>query len=252
MIKGLKVFQKHFGPLKDSFVIIGGTACSLVLESGNAEFRSTKDIDMVLHIEVLDQAFYESFKKFVANGGYSNIQKSRGKKVFYRFQEPKNKDYPEIVELFSRKPEAINLKLTQYITPIPAPEEVSDLSAILMKAEYYELIFSRKTEISGLPVAPAEILIPFKAHAWLVLTHLKTKGKDIKDEDIKKHKRDVFRLSQIIPKNQRIDLPDSVGQDLAEFLTETEKVPFSLKPFKIRRSFSDVIAGLRANYNLVA
>ena len=249
LIRGIEVFKNHFGSFRESFVLIGGTACSLVMENASSSFRGTKDIDMVLHIEMLDKAFFVAFSNFIQQGKYSNIQKSSGKKVFYRFEKPGDETFPAMLELFSRKPELINLKLEQHITPIPALEAASDLSAILMNDEYYDLIFTKKIEINGLPVVPAEYLLPLKAHAWLNLIGLKKNGKEIKTVDIIKHKKDVFRLSQLLSPQQEIILPDSVRADLKLFLDTVVEEPFNTDDLEINTTLQimtdvkDVAAG---------
>lgn len=250
MIKGIEVFKNHFSLFKDSFVLIGGTACTLVMENSDSQFRGTKDIDMVLHIEVLDEGFFSAFKEFIQKGKYGQIQQSTGKKVYYRFVKPADVTFPAMIELFSRKPELINLKLEQHITPIPAPEAASDLSAILMNDEYYDLIFKEKVEVNGLPVVPAEFLIPLKAHAWLNLTRLKKDGKKIKKEDIIKHKKDVFRLSQLLPPEQKVILPVSVVTDMKMFLEQVAEEPFNTSVLDINSTFETVLSGLRYNYSL--
>ena len=57
MVKGLDVFQKHFANHADQFILIGGTAATLTMERAGLDFRATKDLDIVLHIEALTPAF---------------------------------------------------------------------------------------------------------------------------------------------------------------------------------------------------
>jgi hypothetical protein len=40
------------------------------MEQAGLEFRATKDLDIVLHIEVLNPAFGTAFWDFVETGGY--------------------------------------------------------------------------------------------------------------------------------------------------------------------------------------
>ena len=88
MVKGLDVFREHFKGFEDRYVLIGGTASSIVMEEAGADFRATKDLDIVLSVESLDSDFAHQFWKFIENGQYSNRQKSTGKKLFYRFHSP--------------------------------------------------------------------------------------------------------------------------------------------------------------------
>ncbi|MHB1000029.1 MAG: hypothetical protein ACYC27_12355 [Armatimonadota bacterium] len=46
MVRGLDVLKKHFESFDSLFVIIGGTASTLVLQDGGLRFRATKDIDI--------------------------------------------------------------------------------------------------------------------------------------------------------------------------------------------------------------
>ncbi len=54
MVVGLPRFEEHFKKFQDCFVIIGGTACSILFGEENLKFRATKDIDMVLILEGRD------------------------------------------------------------------------------------------------------------------------------------------------------------------------------------------------------
>src|SRR5882762_6629819 len=102
VVKGLDVFQNHFARYADQYVLIGGTAATLTMEEAGLPFRATKDLDIVLHVEVLAPAFGEAFWKFVEAGGYEIRQASdTGKPIFYRFQKPADDRYPAMVELFA-------------------------------------------------------------------------------------------------------------------------------------------------------
>ena len=57
MVRGLDVFREHFAGHADQFVLIGGTAATLAIEEAGLEFRATKDLDIVLHIEALTPTF---------------------------------------------------------------------------------------------------------------------------------------------------------------------------------------------------
>ena len=76
MVRGLDVFREYFASHADQFVLIGGTAATLAMEDAGLEFRATKDLDIVLHIEALNTAFGEVFWKFVEEGRYEIRQAS--------------------------------------------------------------------------------------------------------------------------------------------------------------------------------
>lgn len=131
MVKGIDFFQKHFEKHTDYYAIIGGAAASEWFAQEDLAFRATKDIDIVLLIEVIDDDFLKHFWNFVIAGGYEIRQRSDGHPVYYRFAKPKNSAFPEMLELFSRGPRGLVLGDEQKIVPIPKKEDASSLSAIL-------------------------------------------------------------------------------------------------------------------------
>jgi hypothetical protein len=52
-------------------VLIGGTAATLAMEVAGLEFRATKDLDFVAHIEALSAEFGATFWTFVERGRYA-------------------------------------------------------------------------------------------------------------------------------------------------------------------------------------
>ena len=47
MVKGFTKFKERFQGFENQYVIIGGTACDLIMENEELPFRATKDIDIV-------------------------------------------------------------------------------------------------------------------------------------------------------------------------------------------------------------
>lgn len=108
MVKGLDIFREWFAAYADQYVLIGGTAATLTMEDAGLEFRATKDLDIVLHVEALTPAFGEAFWKFVDAGKYEIRQASEtGKPNFYRFIKPGDERFPVMVELFARAPDGL-------------------------------------------------------------------------------------------------------------------------------------------------
>ena len=219
MVNGLERFQAHFADYQDRYVVIGGTASSLTMEELGLDFRVTKDLDIVLCVEALDRAFAEAFWAFIKAGAYENRQKSTGKRLFYRFYAPKEPGFPEMLELFARVPDALDLKEGAELTPVPVDDEVSSLSAILMNDDYYAFVMARRTVIHGLAVIKADALIPLKARAFVDLTERKARGETVDSKNIKKHKNDILRLFTVLERDQVIMLPESVRVDLEKALT---------------------------------
>jgi hypothetical protein len=48
MVNGLEHFRKYFAPYVDQYVLIGGTACTVIMQEAWLDFRATKDLDIVL------------------------------------------------------------------------------------------------------------------------------------------------------------------------------------------------------------
>jgi len=253
MVKGLDVFRDHFKGFVDRYVLIGGTASSIVMEEAGMAFRATKDLDIVLCIETLDSDFVQRFWEFVENGEYSSRQKSTGKKLFYRFHSPQNENFPYMLELFSRAPDSLETSAKDsQLTPIPVEEDVSSLSAILLDSVYYHFIHQNIKVIENLPVIGPEVLIPLKAKAWLDLTAKKTAGENIDSRDIKKHKNDVFRLFPLLPGNLSISCPQDIQEDLRQFSDRiVSDSGISLKTLGIRtQSLNGVISRLKEFYRI--
>jgi hypothetical protein len=218
MIKGLDKFQEHFDLHRDSFVMIGGVACHEWLASQNLPFRATKDLDVVLIIEALDQAFVDRFWQFIEAGQYEIREKAGGERELYRFSRPKDGAYPAMIEIFSRQPGNIKLGEGQNIVPIAVGENEASLSAILLDDEYYQLIIDHRAAEANPPYITPTALIPLKARAWLDLTRRKNAGEKVDSKDIDKHRTDVFRLAATLPGEPGPDIGTSVSTDLKDFL----------------------------------
>ena len=107
---GLEKFKEYFIGFENQYVLIGGTACSVLFEDFGSDFRTTKDLDMVLIVEALTKEFAEKFFDFVLAGGYEHKNKSTGLPQFYRFSKPQNNTFPSMIELFSKKESELILK----------------------------------------------------------------------------------------------------------------------------------------------
>lgn len=220
MVRGLERFRERFVDFQDRYTLIGGTAVFVAMDSAGLAFRVTKDLDIVLCVETIDAEFVERLWTFIDDGGYKFREKSTGDPRFYRFYEPDDPTFPHMLELFSRAPDVIEIPEGCHLTPIPVTEEVSSLSAILLDDNYYALVQEGCTREDGLSVLAPEYLIPMKAKAYLDLRARKEAGEDVSSDDVKKHRNDILRMSQLIPPSARITLPDSIGDDLARFVTE--------------------------------
>jgi len=220
MVRGLDVFKQWFKEFSDQYVLIGGTAASLAMQEFGVPFRGTKDLDVVLHLEALTPEFGQIFWKFIDVGGYEVRHKSNGSPRLYRFQKPKEEDFPWMVELFSRLPEGVELFEGSRLSPIPMREDISDMSAILLDGDYYDFVMSGRKSQEGLTWIAEDRLIPLKALAWLNLTRSQEAGAPVRSGDIRKHLEDIVNLSSLLSPQIRIGLALRIAADLQEFIAQ--------------------------------
>lgn len=217
-VKGLDLFSKRFAEFRDAFVLIGGAACELWFRDQNLAFRSTRDLDIVLILERLTPEFIARFREFVAEGEYNEQQRSEdGPPMLYRFAKPGKDDFPYMLELFCREAPGFELAQDQHIIPVRM-EDAQSLSAILLHGSYYSFLLNHCRESRGIMAADAAALIPLKARAWLDLTERIAAGGPVKEDDIKKHRNDVFRLVITLPGTPVNPLPDELADDVSRFV----------------------------------
>ena len=248
MVTGIDRFRDWFHGYEEQYAIIGGTACDLLMSEEGMDFRATKDIDLVLIVEAITPDFGRRFWQFVQEAGYEHCNKSTGLPQFYRFSHPTSAGYPFMIELFSRRAEAIALPENAVLTPLPMDDDISSLSAILLDDDYYQLVRSGTTVVDGINVLDAAYLIPFKAKAWLDLTQKKASGQSVDSKNIRKHKNDVFRLSALLTQQAQVAVSDSVLADLRAFLTAMRDEAVDLKQLGLTRDKETVIADLMRTY----
>ena len=216
MVRGLDKFKEFFENYGSNYVLIGGTACSIIFDEIGLDFRATKDLDIVLIIENLNDDFANRLWEFIKAAGYQ-IEEGKNKK-FYRFNNPKDRSYPKMIELFSRN-NNIELVPDAHLEPIHISDDVSSLSAILLNNDYYNLLLEGKRTIDGYSVLDEKFLIPFKAKAWCEMTDRQENGEEGLSKHIKKHFRDVYRLSRIIVPTDKVSLDGMVHRDMERFIS---------------------------------
>ncbi len=217
-INGLYKFRDFFEKHTDKYVLIGGSACSIIFDEIGEDFRTTKDLDIVLIVENISNDFGVAFWEFIKMANYKSIETGKSQKQFYRFKKPENKEFPEQIELFTRKPE-INLLPETHLTPVHISDEVSSLSAILLNNDYYTFLLSGRRITDGFSVLDEKYLIPFKAKAWCELLERKRNGEEGHSKNIKKHYKDVNKLLMLLPEKERVVLTGQVKVDMEIFLT---------------------------------
>ena len=227
MVSGLELFKQHFDGYQDCFVLIGGAACDLLFTQQGLSFRSTKDLDIVLFIEVIDESFLARFWEFIRLGQYRIATKSEDIKTLYRFDKPCEPGYPAMIEIFSRS-DNHNLAIPPSVSSILSiSEDSSNLSAILLDDIYYHFIHKGTIMFDGFPQLNASHLIPLKVKAFLNLLSLSIKGERVKSTDLEKHFRDVFRLYELLNPSMRFTLPNVINEDMKAFIAFIRDFPIS-------------------------
>ena len=134
--------------------------------------------------------------------------------------------------------------------PLPAGDAASSLSAILLDDDYYAYTKSGRKTVDGVTVLDEVHLAPFKAKAFLDLSRRKAGGEKVDSSDVKKRKKDVFRLVQLFTPNASSVLPGSIRDDMARFceVIRAEGVP--LKQTGIPLTLEEGIELLRRVHGL--
>ena len=218
MVTGINKFREHFAAHEGQYAIIGGTACDLLFDAAGLDFRVTRDIDMVLCVEAVDAEFGQAFHEFLDTGGYQARERSDGRREFYRFHRPTDPNFPFMIELFARRPVDLDLPEEAIYTRIPVDQDIVSLSAILLDDACFEALQGARHQVDGVSVVDETLLIPFKARAVIDLITRSEAGANVDRRDIRKHRNDVFRLTQLLAEYARVTLPEPVRRDLLAFV----------------------------------
>ncbi len=91
---------------------------------------------------------------------------------------PTDEQFPFMLEIFSRKPEGIDLGEDQTIVPIPLGEDTHSLSAILVDDDYHALIREHSEVRDGVSFVTATGLNPRqnRAPGWTSVQRIKPQG----------------------------------------------------------------------------
>ena len=258
-VTGIAGFQDFFKEFSDSYVVIGGSACSEWFSEDRIAFRETHDIDMVLIVEAKSAAFFSRIWEYARIAGYELLERADGNgKALYRFLHPRTPAYPQMIELLTGLPEVVVPEWVKIVHLKPG-EEGSSLSAILLQSAYYELLLNhRSLSASGLPLVNRDALLLLKVKAYLNLAKEQEEGRFVKSSDLKKHRNDVFQLSYVLTGTFGSALPPPIQEDLGRFLAlfapdnpEWSAVQDSLRHVRLPvRDAIRIIDGIKAYFGL--
>lgn len=256
MVPGIETFKTFFAAFPDQYTLIGGAACDLLFEDAGLPYRATKDLDIVLSIEAIDPAFCQRFAEFLNAGGYEARERHVNDDVphreLYRFHKPTDAQFPFMIELFCRQPDLIELPDDAGIVRLPLDDDSVSLSAILLDNDYYDALLESRRTLGGVVLLDATMLIPFKAHAYLDLTAKRGANlESAKMDDIRKHRNDVMRLSQLLIRGVHVPLSPALHGDMKAFVEDIEgNEPLNVHAMKIAIPFEDIMTLLREIYQI--
>lgn len=153
-MEGLERFREAFEAYSDNYVIIGGTACEMVMSGTAVRPRATHDIDMIVIVEKMSTTFAERFWQFIREGGYRPEKRNpkdgeAPRYELYRFVDGKP-GYPAMIELLSRHPDILGTPKGLTIEPLPMEANASSLSAIIMDDDYYHFTIAHSILTDGI------------------------------------------------------------------------------------------------------
>lgn len=253
MVRGIDIFKEYFKDFSGNYIIIGGTACDILIEEAGFTPRATMDIDIILIVEALSKEFVVQFWEFIKEGNYEQREKGEGERNYYRFIKPDNKEFPSQIELFSKTPDNLVLDGEPHLTPIPIDAELSSLSAILMDETYYKFTLDNSEVKDEVNIANTIALICLKAQALLDYIERADKGEKGNSKHINKHKADMLRLTLLLTPDDKIEIPDAINENLKNCLEIMYKEPPSKDIFKnmgITISPDEVIGQFKEVFNL--
>ena len=111
----------------------------------------------------------------------------------------------------------------------------------MLDNNYYNFLKEGRTIVNDITVLGAEYLIPFKTKAWLDLSNKKASGEHVDNKNIKKHKNDVSRLSELIDTDIKILVENIIYADIVKFVKDMEKEEIDLKKLGIPNKTNEQI-----------
>src|SRR5574344_276187 len=159
----LDKFSATFRDFSDDYCVIGGGAMLEIAKDYSLQPRATKDIDIIVFVKASTPSFIRKLALFAQEAAYRECSHSENF-CSYRFSHPKDKTYPDQIELFCFDP-VLGNELQHHLVHSTLGQGVS-FSAILLDKDYYDFAQQHvlKSEISYLS---EEAMIPLKAKAYL-------------------------------------------------------------------------------------
>lgn len=84
-VNGLDAFANAMLEHAGEYVLIGGSACSILFALEGRPFRATKDLDIVILTDAGPSGFARDFWNFIKRNGYNSWKRADGTCSYYRF-----------------------------------------------------------------------------------------------------------------------------------------------------------------------
>ena len=213
---GLSHFQDYCKDLDEHYVVVGGFATLMLLDSELENHgKATFDIDLVL-LTSNSAEMTKRIKKYVKEGGYKIQTGSKDQYQYYRFVEPQKENFAKEIELFASNENSLELEDEQRIIPVDPEEGLYSLSAIMLDPEYFEMIKNNVDKNHRAPCTNTQATIMLKMSAFYDL-----KNRDEKKK--KKHRRDILKLALLLTGDEQIKLVGRMVQDFDVFIEHLEQ-----------------------------
>ena len=222
--RGIDHFLGHLKGLESEYVVIGGGAAAILMDQEGLEFRATRDVDLVL-LTNASVALNARISDYIQLGGFKIKEATEGTPKYFRFRDPDDVAFPEMIEIFARNEQKIELVEGQYIIPVQN-DTLARISAILLDDEYFSIIKANCIRGgSGVSIINALGNICLKARAHREMSERKALGEQVDEKDIKKHRNDILRIAVMLKGDERLVLGLRPKTDLKMAIDKLREMP---------------------------
>ncbi len=243
-VNGIERFKEAMKGFEECYVLIGGSACDLLLAQYGERFRATKDLDIVVLTDSVNHEFSKALWAFINAGGYEPWKSKNGSLHFYRFVNPRTPGYPHMIELFARHPDFVLFDKDSEIAPLPLDDDISSLSAILLDDDYYAFLLKGLRVVDGVSMPDEAHLIVLKMRAHVDLNDRAAAGQHVNSADLKKHRKDALRLLEYVPNDAVLELSARMRIDARRFIATVEDQSFRIDQLGLSMSREEAVESL--------
>ncbi len=111
----------------------------------------------------------------------------------------------------------------------------------MMDDDYYNFAVSHTIELQGVQVLDKFSLIVLKAKAYISNLARKQAGNKVQQDDIDKHKKDVYRLSFLLDEQKdSIELSENIQKDMRQFIETVREHEINTKAISNYMSVTEI------------